>query len=100
MKSIRKINENLCISLFVCGVAFYLIFAAVLPLIHNHQMDGKHHHSCFSCKFKVTASSMKIEIGTDPYIFFHVVYKILPYDDESCKLLFCKKYSIRAPPNI
>ena len=100
MKSIRAIKRILSIAVFVSGVAFYLLFATAHPLLHNHPVDGKHHHSCPACNFTAIASSIKLEIVISPDIFFQVVRKIFLNDQESSQQIFCKKYSARAPPYI
>ena len=101
MKSIIKIGRILSIVIFVSGVALYLLFAIAHPLLHNHPIDGKHHHNCSACNFLIVASfSTMPEVIVVFAIFFQIIYRAFFNYQQPYQQVFYKGHSVRGPPII
>ena len=91
----------LSITLFVCGVAFYLLFSTAHPLLHNHPIDGKHHPNCPSCNFIVVALFATIPDVIIVIAFIFLITCLLFRSlQQFYKKLFDKSHFVRGPPVI
>lgn len=101
METVYRIKRILSIVVFVSGVVLYLLFSAAHPFLHNHPIDGEHHHNCPACNFVATASFSIIPEGVIfPSISFQVVCLFLTDYQEAYQESFRKSYSVRGPPII
>ena len=100
MKAVVRIERILSTAIFVSGVLLYLAFSIAHPLLHNHQIDGKHHHNCPVCNFLSTASFSTVPEAVIIPIIFQITPQIFFDYQQSYQQVFHRKHSIRAPPII
>lgn len=101
MKTVYKTKRILSIVVFVSGVVLYLLFFTAHPFLHNHPIDGKHHHNCPACNFEATASFSTIPEGVIlPTFSIQTIYLFLTDYQETYQQPFHKDYFVRGPPII
>ena len=99
MKSIVRIGRILGIAVFISGVALYLLFVILHPLLHNHPIDGRHHHNCPVCNFLIVASFANLpEVIIVSAIFLQIIYQGFSNYQQPCTQSFHKSRSSRSPP--
>jgi hypothetical protein len=98
MKTILVLRKVLATSVFVSGIVLYLLFATAHPFLHNHHIDGEHHHNCPACNFLTVASFSTVPETAIPSVFFQVDYQPLFDYQQPYQQTFCENHSVRGPP--
>ena len=99
MRSIVRIGRILGIAVFISGVALYLLFVILHPLLHNHPIDGKHHHNCSACNFLIVAFFANLsEVIIVSAIFLQIIYQVFFNYQQLYTQFLHKNHSPRSPP--
>jgi hypothetical protein len=96
---IIRFKKILGVTLFTSAIAFYLLLQSFHFLLHNHHVDGEHHHDCPVCVFLATASLVDIpDVAISPDVFSKITYQICVAFNNTFQQNFCQNNAIRGPP--